>query len=96
MVKVTHTGVTDPKTIEETLRKEGFFNIFSWSDPAGASYPPHTHPHYEVRWIVDGELVIEQDGKKYHLKPGDRMESEPDVLHSAYAPTNVTYICGSR
>ncbi len=96
MVKVEATGITDPKTIEEILQKEGFFNIFLWHDSANTSYPPHTHPHYEVRWIVEGELVIEQDGKRYHLKPGDRMESEPNTLHSAYAPKDVSYICGSR
>lgn len=96
MVKVISTGLTDKKVIEEILQKEGFFNIFIWQDSAATTYPPHTHPHYEVRWIIDGELIIKQEGKEYHLKPGDRMESAPNILHSAFAPKDVTYICASR
>ncbi|MRI82894.1 MAG: cupin domain-containing protein [Nitratiruptor sp.] len=96
MVKVVHTGISDPNQIRQILHREGFGNIFLWSDRGGTSYPPHRHPHHEVRWIVEGELIIEQDGRRYHLRPGDRLESSPNLLHSAYAPCDVTYICGSK
>ena len=96
MAKVIHTGVIDEKKIVETLQKEGFHNIFKHKDYKGVSYPTHTHPYYEVRWILDGELVIEEGGKALHLKPGDRLESLPNTPHSAYAVTDVEYICGSK
>jgi len=96
MAKVFHTGVSDEGKIRETLRQEGFFNVFKWCDRAGTRYPTHTHPHYEVRWILSGRLVIEEGGTAVELKPGDRMESEPDTPHSAYAPEEVCYICGNR
>lgn len=96
MAKVFHTGVTDENEIRKILSEEGYFNIFKWCDDAGTRYAAHTHPHYEVRWILSGKLVIEEGDTALELKPGDRMESEPDTPHSAYAPEDVCYICGSR
>ncbi len=96
MAKVIHTDITDENLIKETLQKEGFFNIFTWSDPKDTRYPLHTHPHYEVRWIVDGVLQIEENGEIIELHPGDRMESKSNTPHSAYAKSAVTYVCGSR
>ncbi len=96
MAKVIKTDITDEAIMKKTLQEEGFFNIFTWSDRAGTRYPEHTHPHYEVRWIVEGVLVIEENGQKIELHPGDRMESLPNTPHSAYCPTDVVYVCGSR
>ncbi len=96
MAKVIKTNITNTDLIRETLQKEGFFNIFTWQDGPNTSYPLHRHPHYEVRWVVDGILEITQNGKTIRLEPGDRMETEPNILHSAYTPTGTTYVCGSR
>ena len=96
MAKVIHTGITDRNLITKTLQEEGFFNIFTWTDQAGTRYGVHTHPHYEVRWIIDGTLQIEENGTVLELHPGERMESEPNTPHSAYAKTTVTYVCASR
>jgi len=43
MAKVVKTGITDERQIQQTLRKEGFFNIFTWRDA------PHTR--YGVQLI---------------------------------------------
>ncbi len=96
MAEVGHTGIVDEKTIRETLEKEGYFNIFRWCDSAGTRYAEHTHPHREVRWILSGRLVIEEGDDILELGPGDRMESEAGVPHTAYAPEDVCYLCGSR
>ncbi|WP_456452815.1 cupin domain-containing protein [Hydrogenimonas sp.] len=96
MATVVHTGITDEKTIRETLEKEGYFNIFRWCDAAGTRYPEHTHPHDEVRWILSGRLFIIEEGATLDLGPGDRMESEADTPHSAFVPEDVCYICASR
>ena len=96
MAKVIKTNLTDAEKIKKTLQKEGFFNIFLWSDPEGRVYPVHTHPHYEVRWIVDGKLLIKEGEEEFILTPGDRLESLPHTPHSAKALEDVTYVCGSR
>ncbi len=96
MAEVFHTKITDEKKIVEILEKEGYFNIFKWCDREGTSYPVHTHPYNEVRWILEGELHIKENGVLLKLLPGDRMESEAEVPHSAYAAKDVCYICGSK
>ncbi len=96
MAKVIKTGITDEQQIKETLRKEGFFHIFTWHDKRDTKYPEHTHPYYEVRWIVEGVLVIVENAQEIELHPGDRLESLPNTPHSAYAKSDVTYVCGSR
>ncbi len=96
MAEVFHTGITDEKKIREILESEGYFNIFKWCDSAGTAYPLHTHPHNEVRWILDGELHIKEGDVTLKLLPGDRMESKANVPHSAYVPKDVCYICGSK
>ncbi len=96
MADVVHTEITEEAVIVRRLKEEGFFNIFTWYDRAGTRYGVHTHPHHEVRWILTGRLVIEEAGRSIELGPGDRMESEPETPHSAYAPEDVRYVCGSR
>ena len=96
MAKVIKTGIIDEKIIKETLQKEGFFNIFKWQDTKGTVYPVHTHPDYEVRWILKGTLVIKENSKAIELNPGDRFETPPQTPHSAFAKSDVVYICGSR
>ena len=96
MAELFRTGVTDEAEIYRILSDEGYFNIFTWQDSAGTRYGTHTHPHHEVRWILSGRLQIEEGGRVLTLGPGDRMESEPDTPHSAYATTDVRYVCGSR
>ncbi|WP_300365785.1 cupin domain-containing protein [Hydrogenimonas sp.] len=93
---VEQTGVTSETQIRRILEKEGYFNIFVWSDTAGTHYAEHTHPHHEVRWIVSGSLQIIENGVTLDLLPGDRMESEANIPHSAYVPEDVRYICGSK
>jgi quercetin dioxygenase-like cupin family protein len=96
MAKVFHTGITDEALIRKRLAKEGYSDIFRWCDREGTRYPVHTHPHDEVRWILSGVLVIEEEGTVLELRPGDRMESEAGRPHSAWVPEDVCYLCGSR
>jgi len=90
------TGVLDFKSIKEILEKEGYFNIFIWKDKKGTFYPTHTHPFEEVRWIIEGEIIIANEKKEFLLKPGDRLNSPPNTPHWAKAIKDVTYVCGSK
>ena len=96
MAKVIKTNITDENKIINILKEEGYFNIFKWCDKKGTSYPLHTHPYNEVRWIINGELEIIENNTSFYLKPGDRMESVANTPHSAYAISDVCYICGSK
>lgn len=96
MSRVVETGITDERRIVSILEEEGYFNIFRWSDAASTSYPEHTHPHDEVRWVVSGVLEIREGKRRLRLNPGDRLESSANTPHSAYVLEDVVYICASR
>lgn len=94
-VKLSRTEITDRERAEEILRKEGY-STYLWSDPAGTYYPIHTHADYEVRWVLEGEVVIGVEGNEYLLRPGDRIELEPQTPHWAKTQKGVVYLCGSK
>ena len=33
--------------------------------------PPHSHPHEQITYVADGELIFFKEKEKYSLKPGD-------------------------
>jgi len=33
--------------------------------------PPHSHPHEQVSYVAEGEILFVMDGQKTHLVPGD-------------------------
>ena len=96
MASIRHTGIVDVDEIFAVLEAEGYFNLFVWQDAAGTAYPEHIHPHDEVRWMVSGRLRIVENGAAIELGPGDRMQSDARVPHSAFVPETARYVCGSR
>ncbi len=92
---IVHTGITEKERIVAALKAEGY-SVYEWRDPAGTQYPTHIHPCDEVRWIVEGEMVLGANGQEYRFAPGDRFDVKPDTPHWARTAGGVTYICGSR
>ncbi|WP_187646927.1 cupin domain-containing protein [Nitrosophilus labii] len=90
------TGITDVEEVKKILEDEGYFNIFVWRDTKGTFYPTHTHPYDEVRWVIEGEIVIANDEAEFLLGPGDRLNSPPNTPHWAKVISNITYVCGSK
>lgn len=33
--------------------------------------PPHSHPHEQVSYVAEGEILFVMDGQQTHLVPGD-------------------------
>ncbi|WP_164930615.1 cupin domain-containing protein [Aquifex aeolicus] len=94
-VKFNSTGIKDKEKIYEILRKEGY-SVYEWYDSPGTYYPTHTHPDREIRWVIEGEVVIGAEGKEFVLKEGDMIELEPNTPHWAKTEKGVRYICGSK
>ncbi|WP_281951096.1 cupin domain-containing protein [Nitrosophilus kaiyonis] len=90
------SSITDIEKIKKILKKEDYFNIFVWEDKKETFYPTHTHPYEEIRWVVDGEIVIGNDEAEFLLGPGDRLISPPNTPHWAKVLKDVTYVCASR
>lgn len=42
---------------------------------------PHHHPHEQVSYLVEGELIFFVDGEGHHLRPGDMVAVPGNVPH---------------
>jgi quercetin dioxygenase-like cupin family protein len=72
---------------------------YSWSNGPGDRYAAHSHNFEKVLYCVDGSItfVLEGDGRRLDLKPGDRMELPAGTVHSAVVgPAGCTCIEGHR
>ena len=44
--------------------------------------PPHSHPHEQVTYVAEGDVIFFLDGQPTRLSPGDLVNVPPDVPHS--------------
>ena len=47
----------DETALRRRLESEGF-EVWGWTDGAGADYQPHAHDHDESVWVVAGERRV--------------------------------------
>ncbi len=50
--------------------------------PAAEPDPPHSHPHQQVTYVAEGELLFFIDGEPHKLGPGDLITVPGDVPHT--------------
>lgn len=50
--------------------------------PSEEPDPPHHHPHEQVTYVAEGELLFFLDGEPHKLTTGDMMTVPPNVPHS--------------
>ena len=50
--------------------------------PTDAPDPPHSHPHEQVSYVVDGEIIFFLDNEEARLGPGDIFTVPPNIPHS--------------
>ncbi len=50
--------------------------------PAEHPDPPHNHPHEQVTYVAEGEVLFFLDQVAYHLRPGDMIEVPSNLPHS--------------
>jgi quercetin dioxygenase-like cupin family protein len=44
--------------------------------------PPHWHPHEQVTYVAEGEIIFYMDEQQIQLGPGDIFTVPPDKPHS--------------
>lgn len=44
--------------------------------------PPHSHPHEQVSYVAEGEVIFLLDGEQHPLKQGDMFTVPADIPHS--------------
>ena len=81
-----------------TLRGEAA-SCYSWSNGPNDRYAAHSHPYEKVLYCVAGSItfVLEKEGRRLELKPGERMVLPAGTVHSAIVgPSGCTCIEGQR
>jgi len=65
---------------------------------AGEKIPEHRHPFSEVRFIIEGELLLEVAGNQTLLRPGDRIEipSNTRHRHQTHGQSDCVCLCAHR
>jgi len=58
---------------------------YSWSNGPGDRYAAHNHSYEKVLYCVEGSItfVLDGEGRRIELKPGDRMVLPAGTMHSA-------------
>lgn len=56
---------------------------YGWSNGPGDAYSAHSHRYEKVLYCLTGSIVFHLDGESVELKPGDRLEVDPEAVHSA-------------
>ena len=55
---------------------------FSFAEgPAANPDPPHTHPHEQVTYVAEGEVMFFIGEESTRLAPGDMVSVPPDLPH---------------
>ena len=55
------------------------------SSTPGARVPVHDHPHEQLGYVLEGELVLEIDGVEHRLRPGDAYRIAGGTPHAAWS-----------
>jgi quercetin dioxygenase-like cupin family protein len=50
--------------------------------PSSTPDPPHAHPHEQVTYVAEGELLFFVDGEPTRVGPGDVITVPPDTPHT--------------
>lgn len=49
--------------------------------------PPHMHPHEQVTYVAEGEIIFFMDDQQAHLVPGDVFTVPANKLHTVQVLT---------
>ena len=91
----------EPPTEEfifEQSEAEGW-RVERWVVPGGEYDGPHIHAFHKMLHVVEGNVTFDlpELGQEYTLRPGDRLELPPGVLHHSFVgPDGVAAIEGKR
>tara|TARA_Y100000310_G_C20695679_1_gene825523 strand:- start:3670 stop:3978 length:309 start_codon:yes stop_codon:yes gene_type:complete len=86
-VKITKWDGDEKPNIEilkKGLDDEGL-DYYTFVCSSGDYFSEHTHPNYEIRIVVEGMMEYGVADEKFVLGPGDRIDMEPNIVHTAKA-----------
>lgn len=83
------------KVFEEELRKEGFKEVYTWTDAPNVFYDAHTHESKTAHIIINGQMALSMNGETKMYHSGDRIDVPAKTPHTAkMGPEGCTYVVG--
>lgn len=71
----------DLKKIERDWAQRGFsFDV--WTDPPGKVWEGYVHDVDELFMVIEGDVEMEMEGEKRHLKRGEEILIPRNMVHS--------------
>ncbi len=58
----------------------------------GADGAPHSHPHEQASYVVEGEILFRLNGEERHMKKGDSVYIPGNLPHCLRALTDAVVI----
>lgn len=82
--RTARAGDFSETAVAELLAREGL-RPSHWSNAPGAIYAAHSHAYHKVLYCLRGSIVfrLESTNEDIELRPGDRLDIEPNTAHSA-------------
>ena len=94
---MTARAVTGPEEALATFHDEGCSPARSWGNGPGDTYGRHTHRYHKVLFCLSGSIVFHTGDGDVELRPGDRLDLEPETEHAAtVGPGGVECVEASR
>jgi quercetin dioxygenase-like cupin family protein len=70
--------------------------VFDFDDgPMAVPEPPHSHPHEQITYVAEGELLFFKGSQKFHLLKGDIITIPAGSLHCIQTLTSHTRLVDS-
>lgn len=75
--------ITDGRTRYLAYTDNLMVTVIDFADgPSTQPDPPHQHPHQQVTYVAEGEVLFFISGEPHHLKPGDLITVPSNAPHS--------------
>lgn len=80
--EITPETIAPGRTRYLTQTESMMLVVFDFNDgPHAQPDPPHSHPHEQVSYLAEGEVMFFMDGEPTHLHPGDMVTIPGGVPH---------------
>ncbi len=73
--------MNDLKKIEKDWKIRGF-SFGLWTDPPGQVWKDYVHEMDELFMVMEGDVLLEMQGKTLRLKHGEEVRIPAQVLHT--------------
>ncbi|MFP3874367.1 MAG: cupin domain-containing protein [Thiohalophilus sp.] len=75
-------GPLNEQALIDKLERRGY-RVNRYVYPPGTVFPPHTHAVDKIDAVLSGRFLLEMEGQRIILEPGDSLAVPRGIVHSA-------------